>query len=130
EAQANEAAAGQRQAALEIKRLAKELREAGKIADEGLAMFLDATNTMHHVVTRFSTLGLGNPSTIQFVSLGQRAVRTVLIDTAFKRAFEVLRPSERQSFASFTAQWAASLDKVIDAKLAQLKQEDGTNVAA
>src|SRR6516164_2534647 len=57
-AKAAEAAADQRRVALEIQRLAKELREAGKLADEGLAMFLDATNVMQHIVSQFSTLGL------------------------------------------------------------------------
>jgi hypothetical protein len=124
EAKADEAAADQRRVALEIQRLAKELREAGKLADEGLAMFLDATNVMQHIVSRFSTLGLGNPSAIQFVSLGERATRTVLMETAFKRAFEVLPPGQRQSFASFTAEWAVMLDKVTSAKLEQTKQTE------
>ena len=123
-AQAEEAKAEQRRVAMEIQRLTKELREAGKLADEGLAMFLDATNAMHHIVSRFSTFGLGNPSAIQFVSLGERATRTVLMETAFKRAFEVLPPGQRQSFASFTAEWAVMLDKATSAKLEQTKQKE------
>src|SRR6516225_9288618 len=110
-AQAEEAKAEQRRVAMEIQRLTKELREAGKLADEGLAMFLDATNAMHHIVSRFSSLGLGNPSAVQFVSLGERAVRTVLMETVFRRAFEYLGPADRKSFASFTAEWAVMLDK-------------------
>jgi len=90
EAQDAERKADQRRVAMEIQRLTKELREAGKLADEGLAMFLDATNAMHHIVSRFSSLGLGNPSAVQFVSLGERAVRTVLMETVFRRAFEHL----------------------------------------
>jgi chromosome segregation ATPase len=129
EAKADEAKAEQHRVALEIQRLKKELREAGKLADEGLAMFLDATNVMQHIVSRFSTLGLGNPSAIQFVSLGERATRTVLMETAFKRAFEVLPPGQRQSFASFTAEWAVMLDKATATKLEQTK-EGGANVAA
>jgi hypothetical protein len=121
-AKAAEAAADQRRVALEIQRLAKELREAGKLADEGLAMFLDATNAMHHIVTRFSALGLGNPSAVQFVSLGERAIRTVLMETVFRRAFEHLGRAERKSFASFTAEWAAMLDKATSAKLEQTKE--------
>jgi hypothetical protein len=122
EAKADEAAADQRRVAMEIQRLAKELREAGKLADEGLAMFLDATNAMHHAVSRFSSLGLNNPSSVQFVSLGERAVRTVLMETVFRRAFEHLGPAERKSFASFTAEWAAMLDKATAAKLEQTKE--------
>jgi hypothetical protein len=129
EAKADAVAADQRRVALEIQRLTKELREAGKLADEGLAMFLDATNAMHHIVSRFSTFGLGNPSAIQFVSLGERATRTVLMETAFKRAFEVLPPGQRQSFGSFTAEWAVMLDKATSAKLEHTK-EGGANVAA
>jgi hypothetical protein len=123
-AQAEEAKANEKRVALEIQRLTKELREAGKLADEGLAMFLDATNAMHHVVSRFSSLGLGNPSAVQFVSLGERAVRTVLMETVFRRAFEHLGPAERKSFGSFTAEWAAMLDKATAAKLEQTKQKE------
>src|SRR5262249_9845936 len=88
QAQEAEARAEERRIALEIRKLAKELKEAGRIADEGLAMFADATNAMHHIVCRLNALGLGNPSALQFVSLGERAVRTVLMETAFRRAFE------------------------------------------
>ena len=122
EAQDAERKADERRVALEIRRLAKELREAGKLADEGLAMFLDATNAMHHIVSRFSSLGLGNPSAVQFVSLGERAVRTVLMETVFRRAFEHLGPADRKNFASFTAEWAVMLDKATSAKLEQTKE--------
>src|SRR5262249_43518711 len=75
QAQNAEAKAEERRIALEIRKLAKELKEAGKLADEGLAMFADATNAMHDTVCRLNALGLGNPSAMQFVSLGERAVR-------------------------------------------------------
>ena len=124
QAQNAEAKAEQRRVALEIRKLAKELKEAGRIADEGLAMFADATSAMHHIVCQLSTFGLSNPSALQFVSLGERAVRTVLMETAFRRAFEHLRPAERQSFASFAAEWAASLDKSTSAKLNQTNKAE------
>jgi len=112
-AQDAEAKDEQRRVALEVRGLLKSLRDAGTVCDEALSTFADGANAMKEIIQQINALGFHHPSGTQFVSLGERAVRTMLVNTAFARAFEAIPPRERQHFAEFTYRWAESLDREI-----------------
>ena len=95
EAKADEAAADQKRIALEVRGLIKSLRDAGTVCDEALATFTARSDAMRQIIAKMNALGFNHPSANQLMSLGERAVRTALVQTAFARAFESIPPSER-----------------------------------
>src|SRR5262249_53427800 len=117
EAQDAEAKAEQRRIALEVRGLVGSLRDAGKVCDESLQTFAAASDAMREIVAKINTLGFNHPSAMQLQSLGERAVRTMLVQSAFARAFEHIPPRERQNFADFSARWAESLEREISLRL-------------
>src|SRR5262249_37183811 len=123
EAQDAEAKAEQRRVALEVRGLIGSLRDAGKVADEALQTFADASNAMAEIIKRMNTLGYSHPSAMQLQSLGERAVRGTLVNTAFARAFETIAPRERQNFAEFSARWCESLEREIAQRLGEVKEK-------
>jgi len=130
EAQADEARADQRRVALQARSLLASLRDAGKTCDEALATFAAGSDVMKRVIQEINTLGFHHPTGMQYMSLGERAVRTALVNTAFSRAFEAIRPSERQEFNDFVGKWCVALEREIAQRLGETKQKDGENVAA
>ena len=109
---------------MEVRGLLKSLRDAGAVCDEALATFATGSNAMKEIIQRMNALGFNHPSGTQFVSLGERAVRTTLVHTAFARAFEAIPPRERQNFNDFTSRWAESLEREIAARLGETKQTE------
>jgi len=116
-AKANESRAAEKRAAIELRGFAKQLREAGKKCDAGLLQLAEGADEMKHAVAEINARGLGNPSAQQLQSLGERAIRTALMDMPWARAFEHIRPTERRNFMSFVSQWAASLEREVANRL-------------
>jgi len=115
EAQADAAAADQRRVALQARSLLASLRDAGKTCDEALATFAAGSDVMRRIIQEINALGFHHPTGMQYMSLGERAVRTALVNTAFSRAFEAIPPSERQEFNDFVGKWCISLEREIAA---------------
>jgi hypothetical protein len=120
-AQADEAAADQRRVALEVRGLLNSLRDAGTVCDEALATFAASSNVMKGIIQKINALGFAHPSGTQFMSLGERAVRGMLVNTPFARGFESIAPRERQNFNDFTGRWIESLEREISARLGETK---------
>ena len=122
EAKADEAAADQRRVAHELRELAKVMRSAAKKCDDGLAMLTEGAKEIRTAIAQTNARGLGNPSATQLQSLGERAVLAAMIEMPWARAFQHLAPGQRQTFAGgagFVSQWAASIERAVDAKLKQ-----------
>jgi len=121
EAQEAEAKAEQRRIALEARGLIKSLRDAGTICDESLETFAAGSAAMKGIIQKLNALGFSHPTEMQYQSLGERAVRTALVGSAFSRAFETIAPRERQHFNQFVGQWCVSLDREIANRLGETK---------
>ena len=124
EAKADEAAADQRRVALQARSLLASLRDAGKTCDEALATFAAGSDVMRRIIQEINALGFHHPTGMQYMSLGERAVRTALVNTAFSRAFEAIPPSERQEFNDFVGKWCVALEREIAARLGETKQTE------
>ena len=123
EARAVAAAADQRRVALEVRGLIKSLRDAGTVCDEALATFAASSNVMKGIIQKINALGFTHPSATQYMSLGERAVRGMLVNTPFQRGFESIAPRERQNFNDFTSRWCESLEREIAIRLGESKTE-------
>lgn len=127
-AKADERAEAELVALTELRGLANILREAGRQADDALAVLNEAVSIMDDTVTSINRLGVSHPSHAQLMSLGERALKSALVGHPWARGFEHVRPTERRNFAGFLNEWARALEQNINSKLKQL--EDGENVAA
>jgi len=116
-AQNDERQAEERQVAEELLELSGLMREAGAKADRALKLFAEASNDLRKVIIATQQRGLNNPNAQQLQSLGERAIRGVLVDTPYAKAFEHLAPRERQNFALFTAAWASAIERFANTKL-------------
>ena len=123
EAKQREAEADQRRVALEVRGLLASLRDAGAVCDNALAEFTAGSDAMRQIIQRINALGFNHPTGMQYMSLGERAVRTALVQTAFARAFEAIPPSERQQFNDFVGRWCASLEREIATRLGETKNQ-------
>ena len=112
-----------RRVALEVRGLLKSLRDAGTVCDEALETFAAGSNAMKEIIQRMNGLGFHHPSGTQYVSLGERAVRGMLVNSPFARAFETIAPRERQNFNDFTGRWCVSLEREIAQRLGESKTE-------
>jgi hypothetical protein len=124
EAKADEAAAGKHRVALEVRGLLNSLRDAGKVCDETLATFAASSNVMKDIIQKMNALGFHHPSSTQFMSLGERAVRGMLVNTPFQRGFESIAPRERKNFNEFVGQWCISIEREIAQRLGETKQTE------
>jgi hypothetical protein len=129
EAKADAAAADQRRVALEVRTLLKSLRDAGAVCDEALATFAASSNVMKDIIQKMNALGFHHPSSTQYMSLGERAVRGTLVNTPFQRGFESIAPRERKNFNEFVGQWCISIEREIAARLGETKQGGGEKAA-
>ena len=93
-AQAEEAKAEQKRVALEVRGLLRSLRDAGKTCDEALETFAASSNVMKDIIQKMNALGFHHPSSTQYMSLGERAVRGMLVNSPFARGFESIAPRE------------------------------------
>jgi hypothetical protein len=123
-AQEAECRAEERRVALEVRSLIGSLRDAGKVCDEALQTFAAASDAMREIVAKINALGFNHPTAMQLQSLGERAVRTMLVQSAFARAFEHIAPRERQNFNHFTSRWCVSLEREIAQRLGEHKQKE------
>jgi hypothetical protein len=129
EAKADAAAADQRRVAMEVRGLLKSLRDAGTVCDEALATFAASSNIMKGIIQKMNALGFHHPSSTQYMSLGERAVRGMLVNTPFQRGFESISPRERKNFNEFVGQWCVSLEREIAARLGEVKPGGGERAA-
>lgn len=116
EAQNSEREAEQRKIAEEIIELAGVLRKLGANAEHGLKFMIENSNAIGECIAELQQRGLGNPSAQQLQSLGSRAILGAIVDSPFAKSFEHIAPRERQSFAQFTASWAAAIERAVGAK--------------
>jgi hypothetical protein len=129
-AQAEEAKANEMRIAMEVRGLLKSLRDAGAVCDEALATFAASSNVMKDIIQKMNALGFHHPSSTQFMSLGERAVRGMIVNTPFQRGFESIALRERKNFNEFVGQWCVSLEREIAQRLGETKPGGGANVAA
>src|SRR5262249_34843758 len=88
-------------------------------------------DAMGEIVAKINALGFNHPSAQHLQSLGERAIRSMLVQSIFARSFEHIAPRERQNFNEFVGRWAESLEREIAARLGETKQkEGGEHVAA
>jgi hypothetical protein len=109
----------------ELRGLANVLREAGEQADDALTILGEAAVTMGDTISAINRLGVGNPSVMQLQSLGERAIKTALMNHPWSRGFEHLGHSDKRNFAGFTSDWARKLESDIERKLEQLNPNHG-----
>jgi len=116
-AQDAERQAKEARVASELQELAQMMREVGAKCDHALKQFAEASNDLRKIIGATNQRGLGNPSAQQLQSLGERAIRGVLVNTPYAKAFEHLAPRERQDFALFTGSWASAIERFVSQKL-------------
>src|SRR5262249_41453638 len=121
---ANAQAADTRRVAKEVRGLLKSLREAGSICDEALSTFAGGSEAMGEIVAKMNALGFNHPSAQHLQSLGERAIRSMLVQSIFARSFETIAPRERQNFNEFVSRWCVSLEREIAARLGEAKQTE------
>jgi hypothetical protein len=107
----SEARAEERKQATQLRKVIGEL--PGQAADAGLAKLVEAGDALRDAIHKINSFGVGHPSGHQLASLGERAVKTRLMETPWARGFEHLSPRERFNFSSITAQWAEKLENDI-----------------
>jgi len=116
-AQEAERQAEEARVASELQELASLMREVGAKCDRALKQFAEGSDELRKIIAATNQRGLGNPSAQQLQSLGERAIRGVLVNTPYAKAFEHLAPRERQDFALFTAAWASAIERFASQKL-------------
>jgi len=111
------AAADQAEASAQDKENARALRAvvdefvAHAIAiDEAFTVMVTEANALRETLIKIHDLGCAFPSYDQLNSLGARALGTAIMQTPWKRDFEHLAPSQRQSFPKLASDWAARIE--------------------
>jgi hypothetical protein len=119
EARAAERAVAEREAAKELRKVIVELRAAGKAADAALAKLVAVGTVMKAAVDAIHHFGVPNPNHAQVLAIGERAIKTTLMQTMWARAFEHIAPSERRAFSPAVDQWCSKLESDIAEKLGE-----------
>jgi hypothetical protein len=97
--------------------------KAGREIDGAMAELVEASNAMRQALTQMHILGCKFPSHEQLSVLGDRALRTALMQTAWARYFEGVSPGERKTFTALVEAWATMVDNNIRPRLAAGTQE-------
>jgi hypothetical protein len=79
--------------------------------DDTFTAMIKETNALEETLKEIHLLGCPFPSRAQLDALGGRALKTALMQTPFRREFEHLAPSERQSFPKLVNEWASRIER-------------------
>jgi hypothetical protein len=79
--------------------------------DEAFQQMTAEANALREVLIEIHGLGCQFPSFDQLNSLGARALGTAIMNTPWKRDYQHLAPSERQSFPKLVSDWADRIEK-------------------
>jgi DNA repair exonuclease SbcCD ATPase subunit len=100
--------------------LAQSLDDAAAIRVECSRVISEELQTMRQIA---HGLGVFVPSEQQFLSLGERAERTTLMETPFHRIAERLGPTERRTHMSYAVPWSEAIAKGCAALLGEEETE-------
>jgi hypothetical protein len=123
QAQAIEAQAADRAQALQLRKVLKDMRDTGEACDVALALLVEAGNRLSTSLDAIHAAGFSHPHHQQLLSMAERATVTKLGELPWKRAFPVLPPGQRTSFARFISEWEHMLQNAIAAKLGEKETE-------
>jgi hypothetical protein len=79
--------------------------------DKAFTVMIEEANALESTLKEMHLLGSSFPSRAQLDALGARALKTVLMQTPWRREFDHLAPSERQSFPKLVGDWAARIER-------------------
>jgi hypothetical protein len=78
--------------------------------DDAFTAMVKEANALSKTLIEIHSLGCSFPSYDQLNSLGARALGTAIMQTPWKRDFDHLAPSARQSFPKLVSDWAARIE--------------------
>jgi hypothetical protein len=82
-----------------------------------LASVVETSARLNVVVNEIHALGHGAPSGQQWLSYGERAIHTALMQTPWARSFTPIAPRERRTFAGLAREWAGGAERAVAARL-------------
>ena len=97
--------------ALEVRKLLQSYAATSEVLDDLLAQFVGVSNQRKALLDHIHELGFNMPSTEMDHSTGERAIKSALQLTPYRRAFESLRPAERKGFTADTAARVANVEQ-------------------
>jgi hypothetical protein len=104
---------------------------AGRATHQALATFVAAQAELRAALNAMHELGCSFPSGDQLRVLGGAAVHTALMETLWGRDIgRHLAPGERKTFAGLVIEWSKTIERGIDARLADGEQTSTPEVAA
>jgi hypothetical protein len=78
--------------------------------DEAFTSMVNEANALGETLIKIHSLGRTFPSFDQLNSLGARALGTAIMNTPWRKDFEHLAPSQRQSFPKLISDWASRIE--------------------
>ena len=75
-------------------------------------------------VDEIHSLGFSHPTGAQLLTFGERATVAALMELPWKRAFPVLSPGQRTTFARVIGEWEAMLQNEIARRLGATQNEE------
>jgi hypothetical protein len=124
QAQATEAAAARAADAEKLAELAQAMCECGRDLDNALFCLVTSGEALSGLVDKIHSLGVGHPNHAQMLSMGERCIGTVLMQTVWSRAFSPIAPGERRTFAETTAAWAQMIEGAAERVAGEQRKEN------
>jgi hypothetical protein len=122
-AKAVAARAQERRDALVLRKAVKRFSDAGHRLDAVLADLSSTAQVLGAALDAVHAAGSPSPSHQQLMSLGERALRTALMATPWRRAFDSVPPGERRSVADLVDVWSGNIERGIAHRLAVLDEQ-------
>jgi hypothetical protein len=119
-ADAAEALAADKDNARKLREVVDQFMEHAIAIDQAFQTVTKEAVALEEALKQIHSLGCQFPSRAQLDSLGARALLTALQSTPWRREFETISPSQRQSFASLAGQW---VDRIIANHIAPVTGE-------
>ena len=104
-----EATKADRQRAAELRKTYNTFIELSAELDAALALVVENAGAMKATVDRIHALGGGAPTGQQFLTFGELALQSSLMQTPWARAFRHLAPRERRSFTALARDWSGNV---------------------
>jgi chromosome segregation ATPase len=109
-AQRDEAAAADREAAVELREEVQKFVALGQNLDQLFELLAVRGAELKETLTRIHSLGSQFPTYSQLEVLGSLSLRTAIMRTAWARCVEMVPPTQRRSFAALVNEWAANIE--------------------
>lgn len=101
-----EATKQDRQRAAELRKAYNHFIELSAELDAALALVVENAGAMKATVDEIHRLGGGAPTGQQFLTFGELALQSSLMQTPWARAFRHLSPRERRTFTALARDWS------------------------